>query len=163
MMTPEGPRPAFPRANYYVQRDQWNAALQPTERDRASYFPDDFMPLERAGVIQFLDGEGELFPGISLRLFHGHTTALQCPVISGEGKTLMFCADLVPMAPHVQLPWIMGYDLRPLVTLEEKRNILHIAAEEDWILMLEHDPLIEGVTVRHGPKGIERASEIMLG
>ena len=162
VMTPEGPRPAFPHAKYYVQRDHWKAALQPTERDRASFFPDDFLPLEQEGVIDFLDGEGELFPGISLRLFHGHTTALQCPVIHSEGETLFFCADLFPLAAHLQLPWIMGYDLRPLVTLEEKRTILDLAAEDSWRLVLEHDPMIEAVTVKHGAKGIERAGDFPL-
>jgi len=160
--TEKGLRPAFPRARYYVQRDHWKAAQHPTERDRASFFLDDFVPLEREGVLEFLDGEGELFPGISLRLFHGHTRALQCPVIRGDGKTLLFCADLIPMASHVQLPWIMGYDLRPLETLEEKRVVLQSAADEEWILFLEHDPVVEGLTVRHGAKGIERAAEVRL-
>ena len=162
VMTSEGLRPAFVNARYYVQRDQWKAALHPTERDKASFFEDDYLPLERAGVIEQLDGEGELFPGFSLRLFHGHTTALQSPVIQGDGTTAFFCADLVPLAAHLQLPWIMGYDLRPLITLEEKRKTLDRAAEEHWNLILEHDPLIEAVTVKHGAKGIERAEEVHL-
>jgi len=161
-MTSEGPRPAFPHAKYYVQRDHWKAALHPTERDKASFFPDDFLPLEREGVLELLDGEGELFPGIHLRMFHGHTTALQCPTIRSNGHTLFFCADLVPLAAHLQLPWIMGYDLRPLITLEEKRDILDTAAEDKWQLVLEHDPVVEGVTVRHGGKGIELAKEIRV-
>ena len=162
VMTDHGPRPAFPQARYYVQRDHWKSAQHPTERDRASFFPDDYLPLERDGVLEFLDGEGEIFPGISLRLFHGHTRALQCPLIRGDAKAVLFCADLIPMAAHVQLPWIMGYDLRPLETLEEKRAILQSAADEEWVLFLEHDPAIDGVTVKHGAKGIERASEIRL-
>ncbi|MGA9118072.1 MAG: MBL fold metallo-hydrolase [Bacteroidota bacterium] len=160
--TADGPVPAFPHAKYYVQQDQWNAANHPTDRDRASYFADDFLPLQQHGVLELLDGEGELFPGIRLRLFHGHTAALQSPIISDDRKTLLFCADLIPMAPHVQLPWIMGYDLRPLVTLEEKRTVLESAADQEWTLLLEHDPTVEGVTVKRGQKGIERANEIRL-
>jgi glyoxylase-like metal-dependent hydrolase (beta-lactamase superfamily II) len=154
--------PQFPAAAYYVQRDQWDAALGPTERDRASYFPDDFLPLREHGVLHLLDGEGEIFPGIQLKLFHGHTTALQTPLLSDGRTTLLFCADLIPMAPHVQLPWIMAYDLRPLVTLEEKRRILHAATEEGWILVFEHDPQVAAATIRRGDKGFEIREQLRL-
>ncbi len=147
-------RPAFPRARYYVQKDQWNAARKPTERDRASFFPEDFQPLEEHGVLELLDGEGELFPGVRLHLVHGHTTALQCPVISDDRTTLFYCADLLPMVPHVQLPWIMAYDLRPLVTLEEKRTVLRRAVEEGWILFFEHDPVVAAGRVRRTDHGV---------
>ena len=138
--TADGIVPAFPKARYVVQRDHWEAALHPTERDRASFFADDFLPLREAGLLEFTDGEGELFPGIRLRLFHGHTRAMQVPLVTDGAASLLYCADLIPMAPHLQLPWIMGYDLRPLVTLEEKRATLTAAADERWILALEHDP-----------------------
>ncbi len=152
--TAGGVAPAFPNARYVVQHDHWRAALHPTERDRASFFADDFLPLREAGLLEFTDGEGELFPGIRLRLFHGHTRAMQVPLISDGGATLLYCADLVPMATHVQLPWIMGYDLRPLVTLEEKRSTLDAAADEGWILALEHDPAVEAVTITRSEKGL---------
>jgi glyoxylase-like metal-dependent hydrolase (beta-lactamase superfamily II) len=150
--------PTFPNARYYVQRDHWNAALNPTERDRASFFPENYKPLMEYGVLELIDGEGELFPGIRVQLFHGHTSALQSPVISDGTTTLFFCADLIPMAAHVNLPWIMGYDLRPLVTLEEKRVVLDRAADEQWLLCLEHDPSVEALTVERGPKGIATSS-----
>ncbi|HEX9007579.1 MAG TPA: MBL fold metallo-hydrolase [Bacteroidota bacterium] len=155
--------PAFPNARYVVQRDHWQAACNPTERDRASFFADDFLPLREAGVLEFTDGEGELFPGIRLRLFHGHTRAMQVPLISDGDASLLYCADLVPMAPHVQLPWIMGYDLRPLVTLEEKRATLTAAAEEGWTLALEHDPAVEAVTVTRNEKGFAIERSVSLG
>lgn len=146
-------QPMFPRALYYVQREQWEAAQRPTERDRASFYPDDFLPLQERGVLRFTEGGGEIFPGITLAVFRGHTSALQCPVISDGRTTVLYCADLVPMTPHVALPWIMGYDLRPLVTLEEKRKTLARAAEEGWILFFEHDPRTAAATVRMGEKG----------
>jgi glyoxylase-like metal-dependent hydrolase (beta-lactamase superfamily II) len=147
-------KPTFPKATYYVQREHWEAANHPTERDRASFFSDDFLPLHDRGVLKFTEGEGEIFPGISVRLVHGHTAALQCPVLT-DGKTTMFyCADLMPTLSHVQLPWIMAYDLRPLVTLEEKRKILNAAADEEWILFFEHDPATEAVTLKRSEKGI---------
>ncbi len=132
--------PAFPRARYHVQRAQWDAAHRPTERDRASYIPEDFEPLMEEGVLQLRDDDGEILPGITTLVCYGHTTALQCPVVSDGKTSLVFCADLVPMRPHVQLPWIMGYDLRPLVTLEEKRRVLRRAVDEGWLLFFQHDP-----------------------
>jgi glyoxylase-like metal-dependent hydrolase (beta-lactamase superfamily II) len=147
-------RPTFPNARYYVQRAHWDAAQEPTERDRASFFPEDFLPLKEQGRLEFTDGEGEIFPGIRVRVLHGHTTALQCPIISGGGTTLFYSADLLPLASHVQLPWIMAYDLRPLVTLEEKRRLLADAVEGNWVLFFEHDPDVVAARVRRGDKGI---------
>jgi len=146
--------PTFPRATYYVQRDHWQAATHPTDRDRASFFADDFLPLKEHGVLQLTDGEGELMPQVRLKLVHGHTTALQCPVISDGTKTIFYCADLMPTTSHVQLPWIMAYDLRPLVTLEEKRSVLQEAVEQNWMLFFEHDPSVAAVTVKQTGKGI---------
>ena len=153
-------RPAFPNARYYVQREHWEAAGAPTERDRASFFPDDFRPLREHGVLHFTEGEGPLFPGISVRLVHGHTAALQCPVITDGTTTLFYCADLMPTTAHVQLPWIMAYDLRPLVTLEEKRRILDEAASAGWILYFEHDPVTPAVSLRRTEKGVEVAGTV---
>ncbi len=148
---------AFPNAMYYVQESHWEAAQSPTERDRASFFPDDYMPLRRDGQLRFLHGPEEVFPGIQLRIFHGHTTALQAPLISDGTTTVLYCADLIPLTPHVALPWIMAYDLRPLVTLEEKRLVLRSAVEQNWILFFEHDPRTAAATVRLTEKGYEVA------
>ena len=115
-------RPTFPRARYYVQHTHWEAALHPTERDRASFFDEDYLPLKEHGVLEFTEGEDEILPGIRVRILNGHTTALQCPIVSDGRTTLFYCADLFPLTAHLQLPWIMAYDLRPLVTLEEKRS-----------------------------------------
>ena len=145
--------PTFPNARYHVQRAHWEAALSPSERDRASFLPEDFLPLKDHGVLSFCDDGGELFPGVRLRLFHGHTTALQTPLVTDGGTTLFFCADLFPLTSHLQLPWIMGYDLRPLVTLEEKRRVLQEAMRGDWILFFEHDPTVVAGRLKGGEKG----------
>jgi len=147
------PRPTFPQARYYVQRAHWDAALSPTERDRASFLPEDYLPLRDHGLLTFTDGEGELLPGIWLRLLHGHTTALQAPLISDGTTTLFFCADLFPLASHLQLPWIMAYDLRPLVTLEEKRRVLTEALEQQWVLFFEHDASVVAGRLTAGERG----------
>jgi glyoxylase-like metal-dependent hydrolase (beta-lactamase superfamily II) len=154
--------PTFPRARYYVQRDHWRAATHPTERDRASFFTEDFMPLQFHGVIEHTDGEGEILPGISVRLMHGHTPSLQCPVISDGTTTVFYCADLMPTIAHIQLPWIMAYDLKPLTTLEEKRAILSQAVEESWILFFEHDPQVAAARVLRTEKGFSVQSRIAL-
>jgi len=133
-------RPTFPQARYYVQKDHWNAANHPTERDRASFFPHDFLPVMESGQLELLDGEGEILPGISVRLVHGHTTALQCPIIADDHETLFYCADLMPTTSHIPIPWIMAYDLRPLETLAEKKCILPEAHERNWVMFFEHDP-----------------------
>jgi glyoxylase-like metal-dependent hydrolase (beta-lactamase superfamily II) len=151
----EGERvvPTFPKATYYVQRQQWDAALHPTERDRASFLERDFMPLHEAGVLRFVEGEKEILPGIRTRIVNGHTTALQCPLISDGQTTLLYCADLIPLSSHLHLPWIMAYDLRPLTTLEEKRAILDAAARERWVLFFEHDPVVKAGYVERAEKG----------
>ncbi len=146
--------PAFPNARYYVQNDHWKAAQNPTERDRASFFPQDYQPLKESGQLELIDGEREILPGISVRLMHGHATALQCPVISDGSQTLFYCADLMPTTSHIALPWIMAYDLRPLVTLDEKRKLLAEAMEKGWVLFFEHDPVTEAVSLKDSGKGI---------
>jgi glyoxylase-like metal-dependent hydrolase (beta-lactamase superfamily II) len=115
--------------------------------------PDDFVPLQQLGVLTFTDGDGEILPGLRVKVVHGHTSALQCPVISDGSRTLFYCADLVPLTAHVALPWIMAYDLRPLMTLEEKRVVLSQAVAEEWILFFEHDPAVSAATVKRGDKG----------
>jgi len=145
--------PAFPNATFYVQKEHWNLALHPTERDRGSFMADDFLVLQERGRLKFVEGERELFPGIRLLVCNGHTTAQQLPVVSDGATTLLFCCDLVPTASHLPYPYIMGYDVRPLVTLEEKKRILAKAEKERWILFLEHDPETEALTLRSTEKG----------
>ncbi len=155
--------PTFPKAKYYVQREHWVAATRPTERDRASFFEDDFMPLRRAGILEFTEDESEILPCIGFRVVNGHTTSLQCPVISDGKTTLLYCADLMPTTSHIQLPWIMAYDLRPLITLEEKRNILNELVERNGILFFEHDPNTEAVRVQRTDKGIVAGERVTIG
>jgi glyoxylase-like metal-dependent hydrolase (beta-lactamase superfamily II) len=154
--------PTFPNARYYVQRAHWEAALNPTERDRASFFRDDFIPLQEHGVLQFTEGESEVFPGVSVRLVHGHTAFLQCPIISDGTTTVFYCADLMPTVSHVQLPWIMAYDLRPLVTMEEKRSVLADAVEKNWVLFFEHDAATAAIRLMRGEKGIVAGETVRL-
>ncbi len=145
--------PTFPNAKYYVQKKHWDQSQNPTEKDRGSFMRDDYMPLKEHGVLEFVDGEFEIFPGIHLVVCNGHTAAQQLPKISDGKTTILFCCDLIPTASHVPFPYVMAYDLRPLVTIEEKKKILPRAYEEKWILYLEHDPNIEAITLKTTEKG----------
>ena len=145
--------PTFPKARYYVQKKHWELSEQPTEKDRGSFMCDDFAPLMNHRVLELLDGEGELFPGIDLLVTNGHTTGQQLPKISDGRTTILFCCDLLPTMAHLPWPYVMAYDVRPLVTLEEKKKILTRAYDERWILFLEHDPIAEAITIKPTDKG----------
>jgi glyoxylase-like metal-dependent hydrolase (beta-lactamase superfamily II) len=146
-------KPTFPNATYYVQREQYEWAQNPSERDKASYFPENFVPLEKAGQLRILDGECELFPGISVVLVNGHTPGQQLTKVSGE-RTLLYCADLIPTSSHVPIPYVMGYDLYPLTTVDEKKKILFEAEKNGWILVFEHDPYAEAAILKKNERGI---------
>ncbi len=147
--------PAFPNATYYTQKYQWELANHPSLKDRASYIPDNFLPLERHGRLEILDGPGEIAPGVEILVGNGHTDGHQMVKVSGAGETVVFMGDTIPTATHLRLPFIMGYDLRPLETLAEKQRLLAQAAVEGWWLFFDHDPLVPGVKVKPGEKDYE--------
>lgn len=139
--------PAFTNAKYYVQKKHLDLALNPTEKDRASFIKDRFMPLINNGMVELMDGEKFIDDEISFIESNGHTNSMQLVKISDGNKTLLYSADLFPIASHIPLPYIMAYDLNPLQTLEDKKNILSKAVEENWLLFFEHDPEITAATV----------------
>lgn len=155
-------KPTFPNAKYYVQKAHWEQANKPNEKDRGSFMPDDFLPLNADGLLEFIDGEGRLFPNIDMVVVNGHTTAQQLPKISDGKTTLLYCCDLFPTVSHIPLPYIMAYDIRPLTTLEEKRNILGQANEEGWLLFFEHDPKVVAGTVQSTEKGFSFEKSITI-
>ncbi len=132
--------PAFPRARYVVQREEFEFAHRDNERIRASYLAANYEPIAEAGLFEFLEGDVEVVPGVRALRTPGHTPHHQSILIESGGETACFLADLVPTVAHLPLPWIMGYDLHPLVTLESKRTLLHRARAEGWLLVFEHDP-----------------------
>jgi glyoxylase-like metal-dependent hydrolase (beta-lactamase superfamily II) len=156
--------PLFENARHYVQREHLAWARTPSEKDRASFMPENWEPVAERGLLESLDGDGELFPGIDLRVVNGHTRAMQMVVVHGdEGQGgLLFCADLVPMAPHLSVPYIMGYDNHPLTTLEEKKKIIPEAHERGWLLAFEHDPYTDVVRIGPGKRGFEIVERIAL-
>lgn len=154
--------PTFPKARYYVQREQLQWARQPTEKDRASFIQEDFEPLVAAGLMELLDGEGQLFPGIRLLVVHGHTRAMQLVLVEDAGQALLYCADLCPTAAHVGYPYIMAYDNWPLTTLAEKKRLLPQAYEEGWILCFEHDATVQAATLQPTEKGFAIGEPITI-
>jgi glyoxylase-like metal-dependent hydrolase (beta-lactamase superfamily II) len=131
--------PAFPNAKYYVQKDHYNYAIKPSLKDGASFFNENYVPLYENGMLELIDGDGELFPGISLITVNGHTKQMQLVKIEDNDQTFLYMADLIPTSAHIPVPYIMGFDNYPMTTLEEKQKWLPIIAENNWIAIFEHD------------------------
>jgi glyoxylase-like metal-dependent hydrolase (beta-lactamase superfamily II) len=132
-------RLSFPNATYLVQSGDLDFARQQNERTRASYLPHNFEPVVLAGRFRLLEGDGEVLPGISVRLTPGHVPFHQSLLVRSGGETLFYLADVMPTRHHLPLPWIMGYDVEPLRTLESKRRLVREALEQGWWLFFEHD------------------------
>lgn len=132
--------PAFPNARYLVSRGELEHAEVPSERDRASYLPDNWLPLIATGQLEAREEEYEVAPGLQMETHAGHNRTMQCWRLQAGGETIFGFADLVPMRAHVPLPWIMGYDLFPTETLEAKKKLLPQAAREGWGCLFYHDP-----------------------
>ena len=154
--------PAFTRARYVIHRGEWEDATNTDERTRGSYIADDFLPLEdRNGTIEFVDGDDggdavEIVAGVSVMVTGGHTAFHQCVKVESEGKVALFCADLIPMAGHLPLPYITAYDLVPRDTLRAKKRLLDRAVNEGWLVVFQHDPRVEAAYLRR-----ERAKTVV--
>ena len=146
--------PAFPNAKYLVQKKNFEWAMNPSDRDRGSYIKDNFEPLVKEGILNLIDGEIDFDENISFRIINGHTFGQQMIKISDSANTVLYCADLMPFISQIRIPYIMGYDLQPLVTVQEKKKYLQLAADEKWHLYFGHDPNIAATTVKHTEKGI---------
>jgi glyoxylase-like metal-dependent hydrolase (beta-lactamase superfamily II) len=160
--------PTFPNAHHYVQRDHLEWARNPTDKDRASFMPENWEPVVERDLLTTLDGGGELLPGIELRIVHGHTKAMQLVVVHdgtpepGAPAGIVYCADLMPTTAHISYPYIMGYDNFPLTTLEEKKSFIPEAYERGWLLAFEHDAFTQGVRIAPGKRGFEIAQKVEL-
>jgi len=140
--------PAFPRARYVINAGEWQDATHPHERNRGSYFLENYAPLRDAGVVDIMDGDGEVMPGVRVRRTGGHTQWHQIVYLESGGATAVFAADLIPTTAHVDVPWIMGYDLYPMDTLAFKRAFVREAVEREYIIFFEHDPHIAAGYIR---------------
>jgi glyoxylase-like metal-dependent hydrolase (beta-lactamase superfamily II) len=149
--------PTFPNARYMIRADEWEDATHPHERNRASYLQDDFVPLQSAGVVDFVDGDAEILPGVRGRRTGGHARSHQVIMIESGGRTAVFTADMIPTTAHIDEPWIMGYDLYPMDTLAFKKAFVREAIDREYLIFFEHDPKIAAGYIREkdGRKYVE--------
>ena len=147
-------RPTFPNATYWSHPDHWAWAMNPNPREKASFLRENILPLQESGQVQFFTDTYLNVPGLELIYVDGHTEKMALPKLTVGSRTVLYCADLIPSAGHVPLPYVMSYDVRPLLTMAEKEQLLTLAAAENWILVFEHDPATEAATVEQTERGI---------
>ncbi|MBC8489878.1 MAG: MBL fold metallo-hydrolase [Bacteroidetes bacterium] len=143
----------FKNAKYWISKAQWELAVNPNRREKASFLKENILPIKESGQLQLVEKDGDLSNNFYVKLFNGHTDGQIIPYIKYNGKTIVFTADLIPSAAHVPVSYIMAYDTRPLVTLKEKEKFLMEAINNDYILFLEHDIYHEFCTIHDTEKG----------
>jgi glyoxylase-like metal-dependent hydrolase (beta-lactamase superfamily II) len=159
-------RPAFPNAHYWTNERHWEWATKPNPREKASFLSENILPIQESGQLKFVPRESDFMEssplGFGITFVDGHTDSMMIPHVAYKGKTICFMADLLPSTGHIPLAYVMGYDTRPLITLAEKRSFLTKAAEQEYVLMLEHDSVSECCTVVQTEKGIRLGETLKL-
>lgn len=148
--------PAFKNATYWSNKDHWKWATEPNDREKASFLKENILPIQESGKLKFIDHqEGiDFIPGFNIRFVNGHTDSMMLPQLSYKGKTIIYMADLLPSVAHIPIPYVMAYDTRPLLTLEEKKSFLEEAFYKEYILFFEHDAEIECCTLQMTDRGV---------
>jgi glyoxylase-like metal-dependent hydrolase (beta-lactamase superfamily II) len=152
-------KPAFKNAHYWCAQKHWEWAVNPNPREKASFLTENILPIQQSGQLKFIDTSKEFMTDFKMYEANGHTEAMVLPLIKYKNTTIAFMADLIPSVAHLPLPYVMGYDVRPLNTMLEKDYILNEAAKNNWTLFFEHDPLVECCSVIQTEKGI-RANQL---
>jgi glyoxylase-like metal-dependent hydrolase (beta-lactamase superfamily II) len=155
--------PAFKNATYWSNERHWAWAINPNDREKASFLKENILPIQESGKLKFIETSGNEFPGnIMIRQVFGHTEAMMLPQINYKGRTILYMADLLPSAGHIPLPYVMGYDMFPATTLSEKESFLTEALQNEYVLFFEHDPTIECCTLQMTDKGIRMKDSFKL-
>jgi glyoxylase-like metal-dependent hydrolase (beta-lactamase superfamily II) len=153
-----GFEPVFPHANYWSTEKHWYWATEPNPREKASFLKENILPIQESGQLKFVDRTADftrnVFNNFDVLFVDGHTESMMIPHIHYKGKTLVFMADLLPSVGHIPLPYVMGYDTRPLITLDEKGKFLNRAVDQEFVLFFEHDAVNECATLKHTEKGV---------
>lgn len=144
----------FPNANIWVSKEQWEWAISPNIREAPAFLEENILPLQESGKLKLVEKEGEIIPGIEVKIFLGHTKGLMLPIINKNGQKVLFAGDLIPVMANIPLVYVASFDIFPLETIKEKETILKQAVEENWIIVLQHDLNVEACTVKNTPKGI---------
>lgn len=162
-----GFEPVFKNAIYWSTENHWKWATEPNPREKASFIAENILPIQESGQLKFVNRTGnftkEIFPNFDVLFVDGHTESMMIPHINYQGKTLVFMADLLPSTGHIPLPYVMGYDTRPLITLTEKEQFLKTAVENEYVLFLEHDSVNELCTLQNTEKGIRLSNAFAFG
>ena len=146
--------PAFKNAKYWVSKVQYDWATNPNRREKSSFLKENILPIYESGQLNLIEEEGEIIPGVSIKIFNGHTEGQIIPHVKVNGKTIAFMADLLPATVHIPMPWVMSYDTKPLITLQDKERFFKEALEEETILFFEHDLYNECCTIQMTEKGV---------
>ena len=154
--------PTFPNAKYWVTKEHWELANHPSQKDSGSFIEHDWKVLAENGMIETVNGNEPFIKGIDSYITQGHTAGLLHPVISDGTKTLFYGADIFPLAAHISIPWVMAYDVQPVVTMKEKEILLSKMQDEEWILFLEHDPKIQACTVHQDGKHFKMNESVLI-
>lgn len=152
----------FPNARIWASKRNWAHAWKPNDKDRASYLKDNFSIYDSDSRLQLVDGPEEILPGITMKITEGHTIGMQHPLISDGSKSLLYCADIIPMSAHVRIAWVMGYDCFPLTTIEEKKQILKECMEKETVIFFEHCPHMHGARVEWNGKDYQVREKVFL-
>ena len=154
--------PTFPNAKYWISEENWKLANHPSQKDAGSFIEHDWKVLAENQMIEIIDGRKPFIEGIETIVTHGHTPGLLHPIVSDGSNKLFYGADIFPMVAHIPIPWVMAYDVQPVVTMEEKQKLLQKMEREDWILFFEHDPHIQACTVHKDGKHYKLNKEIKI-
>jgi glyoxylase-like metal-dependent hydrolase (beta-lactamase superfamily II) len=153
--------PAFKNAQYWSNKKHWDWAIHPNAREKASFLKENILPIQESGQLKFT-AEGETPLGFEIMEVYGHTEAMMLPIIKYKNTTIAYMADLIPSSGHIPIPYVMGYDMRPLNTLTEKETLLNKAVQNNWLLFFEHDPKVECCSLQSTERGVRMKDTVKL-
>ena len=154
--------PTFKNATYWISKAQWEWAIQPNRREKASFLSENILPIMEHAKLNLIEKDTEILPNITARIYNGHTEGQIIPQISYRNKTIAFMGDLLPSTAHIPMPYVMSYDTRPLLTLEDKKKFFSEAIADDYILFFEHDLYNECCNLKETPKGVRMKEAFTL-
>jgi len=152
----------FPNASYWIAENHWNEMLAPNPREKASFLKENIFPIQESGQLKLLKHGEKIHDAIDIIYSNGHSQSMMHPVINYNGKKVIYLADMIPTQAHIPVPYVMGYDVRPLETMSEKSSILKEAADKNHVLFFEHDPFSEACLVEQTEKGIRKKMDVKM-
>ena len=154
--------PTFPNAKYWASKENWDLANHPSQKDFGSFMEIDWKVLAENGMMEIVDGHESFIDGIDTYLTYGHTTGLMHPVITDGSQTIFYGADIFPMVAHIPVPWVMAYDVHPVVTVQEKESLLPRIVDENWTLFFEHDHNVQACTIHQDGKHFKMKDPVII-